>query len=272
MSAPDSMDAGSSPDALAGFKGAVAHLEPLSLTDIQLRADLQTRLDRKYLAPPAVAQDLVHAGAGRLEVLQIGNLRTFDYESVYFDTPDLDSFHGAAHSRRRRFKVRTRAYLDSGLCVLEIKTTGGRDETIKVRRDHPFEARHRLGSQEHDFIAEHLPGLDPRTLRPALSTLYSRTTLLGRSGARMTFDAGLRMQAPGGPETPTQNDVVIETKSPGAATPADRWLWNRGLRPIRVSKYAIGLAYLFPHLPANKWNRTLRTHFGWSPEPHRIPA
>ena len=35
-----------------------------------------------------------------------------------------------------------------------------------------------------------------------------------------------------------------------------------GVRPIGISKYCIAVALLHRTLPANKWNRTLRTHFG----------
>jgi hypothetical protein len=37
-----------------------------------------------------------------------------------------------------------------------------------------------------------------------------------------------------------------------------------GVRSIGVSKYCVAVALLDRTLPANKWSRTLRTHFGWS--------
>ena len=54
--------------------------------------------------------------------------------------------------------------------------------------------------------------------------------------------------------------MVVETKS-AAASPMDRLLWSRGVRPTRISKYATGLAALDPALPHNRWSRTLRRHF-----------
>jgi hypothetical protein len=58
---------------------------------------------------------------------------------------------------------------------------------------------------------------------------------------------------------------LVETKSTGAPTVADRLLWSAGERPVTISKFGVGMAALNPHLPANKWNRTLRRYFGWSP-------
>ncbi|MET0966868.1 MAG: hypothetical protein ABWZ02_10745 [Nakamurella sp.] len=60
-------------------------------------------------------------------------------------------------------------------------------------------------------------------------------------------------------------NYILQTKSPGAATPVDRMLWSQGHRPVSISKYCTGLAAVTPGLPANKWNRTLRNHFGWQP-------
>ena len=88
-------------------------LAAVTLAELNAAASLLTRVDRKYLLPVHAAQDLVHA-LGDAQVLQIGRRRSFAYASTYFDTPDLDSYYLAARGRRRRFKVRTRSYLDSG--------------------------------------------------------------------------------------------------------------------------------------------------------------
>ena len=58
------------------------------------------------------------AAFGRdLRVLDIDGRQSFAYESMYFDTPDLASYLGAAHGKRRRFKVRSRVYSDQETCV-----------------------------------------------------------------------------------------------------------------------------------------------------------
>ena len=63
--------------------------------------------------------------------------------------------------------------------------------------------------------------------------------------------------------------MLIESKTVGAATFTDAALWQLGQRPLAISKYCVGMALLRPELPANRWNRELRTHFGWTP---RRPA
>ena len=115
---------------------AVAALDPIGLAEVEQTANLQTRMDRKYLVPLDVADRLVAETMPDARVLTIDGGTRFGYESVYFDTADLAAYRGAAGSRRRRFKVRTRTYLNSGHTVLEVKTRNGRGETVKERMDH----------------------------------------------------------------------------------------------------------------------------------------
>ena len=51
--------------------------------------------------------------------------------------------------------------------------------------------------------------------------------------------------------------------APGAV---DAVLARMGVRPVRMSKYCIGVALLHPDMAANKWNRLLVRHFGWQRE------
>ena len=111
--------------------GIVNELEPISLNHLEATASLLTRRDRKYLVPLVSVEEML--SRTEMQVLEIDGSRIFRYESVYFDTPDLVSYRDAAHKRRRRFKVRTRSYLDSGICSLEVKTRERRGLTEKHR-------------------------------------------------------------------------------------------------------------------------------------------
>lgn len=237
-------------------------LAPIGLPELAALPDLQTRVDRKYVVPVGLASALVAAHARASAVLEVAGLRSLHYESTYLDTEDLVCFRAAAHGRRRRFKARTRAYLDTGLCLLELKTAGGRGETVKLRAPYPFEGRAWLSDDGRAVLAGWLGGrLDGGLpdLVPALTTRYRRTTLVDRaSGARVTIDADVRGWTPDGRHAPVCAGVVVETKAPtGAPTATDRWLWARGHRPVPVSKYCVGLAALTPGLATNKWHRVL---------------
>ena len=54
--------------------------------------------------------------------------------------------------------------------------------------------------------------------------------------------------------------LIVETKTAHGACEIDRALWSRGIRQLRLSKYATSMAALHPDLPANRWYRTLSRH------------
>lgn len=245
-------------------------LAPIGLDELAALDDLQIRRDRKYLVPLADLGALVAEVALGARVLTIGGARTFRYESVYFDTLDLASYLGAAHRRPRRFKVRTRSYLDTGGCMLEVKTRDVRSRTVKHR--HPYALAHRteLTDAGRQFVASIAQAeAAAHRLHPTLTTSYRRSTLIlpGTAGAdaRVTIDVALTWDRPDGRGAGLRHLALVETKTPGNPCPIDRTLWRHGHRPVTISKYCTGLAALSPDLPANKWNRVLRHHFDWHP-------
>lgn len=242
----------------------IAAFEPIGLHELVDAAALTTRVDRKYpldrRAAAAVLRDLHPA----TRVLEVDGARAMAYESVYFDTPDLLSYRMAAHGRRRRFKLRTRSYLDSEVSYLEVKTKGSRSATVKERIEYGLEDRDILTPDGREYAEAALDGIvehpEELELEPTLITRYERTTLyLPGSGSRATIDTRLSFEGDRTLHTPDL--VVIETKSAGAACELDRLLWAHGHRPASLSKFGTGLAALRPELPSTKWARVLRHHF-----------
>lgn len=240
-------------------------LGPIDLDGLNRQAALLTRVDRKYLVPRSVADDLVHELADRALALEIGGVRRFGYRSVYLDTPALASYHGAAQPRRRRFKVRIRSYLDSGERFVEVKTRGRRGVTAKERR--PAAHSDALDAAGHAYVREVLAdaGIDTTDvddLAPSLVTRYDRSTLfIPASAGRMTIDTSVSWRLPDGAGFASPGLTIVETKSGGSASDADRLLWSMKQRPRTVSKYATGLAVLRPDLPSNRWRPVMRRHF-----------
>jgi hypothetical protein len=241
----------------------LSQLPAVGLEELTTEAALLTRVDRKYLVPSATARKILSTFGGEARVLEMDGNRTFAYDSVYFDTPALDSYMLAARGRRRRFKIRTRTYLDSGVSFLEVKTEGAREATVKERIPYELGHREHLTDEGLAYVNETLAAVlgDVRfgPLEPVLSTRYNRTTLfLPESGSRATIDSDVIWQSPNGQPWVLDDAVVVETKSGSAPGPLDRHLWAHGVRPCRISKFATGMAALHPELPANRWNQTLR--------------
>lgn len=241
----------------------VRPLPAISLSDLDQVAALQRRVDRKYILSSSDLAAMVGDLSSRLAALDIDGRRAFAYESVYFDTLDLESYRSSALRRRKRFKVRTRSYVDDRTTMLEVKTRGARQITVKDRRPHSFDQRTVLGPECFDFVetVTGRAGLASHLL-PVLTTEYRRTTLVDLDDiTRLTIDADLRCTDVKLDAVHLGSAYIVETKSAGAPSTADRWLWAHGIRPTKISKFGTGLAVLNPELPSNKWHRTINRHF-----------
>ncbi|PFG35168.1 polyphosphate polymerase domain-containing protein [Sanguibacter antarcticus] len=242
-------------------------IAPVYLDELLNRAALQTRTDRKYVLAMDATIGLLEDLRERAQILEIAGSHTFGYESVYFDTPALRSFMLAARRRPARFKIRTRTYLDSGECWLEIKTRDRRGRTVKARQPHDLADRRRVTPAGHEFVRavldeQRLSSEEAATLRPTLVTRYSRATLLvpgatPATDSRLTIDTGLVCSRDDSAVVRLPSRAVVETKSGAGASAVDRLLWSRGQRPSQISKYGTGLVALDPRLPSAKWMRVL---------------
>lgn len=245
---------------------AIARFGAIGLDALVSEAALMTRVDRKYLVPLADLDAIIALLPRETVALEIDGARNFAYESVYFDTPDLLSFTMAARPRRRRFKIRTRSYVDTGGTYLEIKTRGARGTTVKERT--PYAAPgSALTDEALACVAEAFEaiGVDESRsdeLGATLITRYDRATLLAPDRvARTTIDTGLVWERPDGSGIALPTMAIVETKSPSQASLVDRLLWRHGHRPASISKYATGLAACTPGIARNRWARVLRGPF-----------
>jgi VTC domain len=221
--------------------------EAVDLDTLEQRSALQRRVDRKYVVDRATAGRLARALAFDHDALEIDGERLFAYESVYFDTPQLDCFHEQVVGLVPRFKVRSRLYADSGHCSFEVKLKLRDSSTAKEHGPCEVETHGRLVPEARRFVDETLTeaGLRaPRRLDPVLVTRFSRGTLGARDGSeRVTFDVGLELEHPGGGRALLRDGLVlVETKSQEGEGRADRLLAGDGVQEAALSKYRAGIA------------------------------
>lgn len=259
-----------------GFLGP-AGLASIGLDELNDRAAMLTRVDRKYALDAEQVPQVLAQLDPATRVLEIDRIRLQSYRSTYFDTPDLDSFLGTAHQRRRRFKVRTRLYTDSGLAFLEVKTRGARKTTVKERIPLPVEAAEAdvLTPAGLGWVADQLAGIGQDrgladALGPVLRCSYRRLTLAMPDGGRATVDTDLVWTGADGRALDCPSLVIVETKSGSSPSRLDRVLWSLGHRPARISKFGTAMAALDPSLPANRWTRVLRRS-GLAPSAPPLP-
>lgn len=219
----------------------------MSLSQLDERAALLRRVDRKY----ALERDVFRALADRLrddhEVLEIGDRRVFGYRTTYFETPDLRCFTDHVDGRLPRFKARTRLYQDSNECVFEVKLKTAEDETDKRQVDHPARDSERLTDAARQCLSEALADVRlevPDELERRLHSAFHRVTLSPRGGSeRLTCDLDVRLSSPEQRAVELRPDLVlVETKTEHGDSPADRELRRRGIEAVSLSKYRIGMS------------------------------
>ncbi len=224
-------------------------------------------VSRTYLVP-ALAAGAVLRDLGLAVIEDDGN-RFLLSQSVYFDTPGLACFHRLASGRRMAPLVRTRTQLDSGRCELEVEWQTGRGETTARRMPYDSAERFRLTPEGRAHVSSHWAGREAvDALAPTMSTMFRRATFVDVPAEyHLTLDLGLCFrQTRAWVEVPGRL-AVLRTGATRGTTPADQALRRAGFRPESFNEYCVGMAILNPDLPANRWNRTLRRHFGWEPVP-----
>ncbi|ANP48449.1 hypothetical protein J2Z21_005874 [Streptomyces griseochromogenes] len=260
---------------------SLAELRGATLAEVDAAAALQHRVDRKYLVPLDRARRLIAALADSHHVLDLGGRRTTSYLSTYFDTERLGAWRAHVQGRRRRWKVRTRLYVEDGLCRVEVKTKDGRGATVKHALKVPTADYGELTTQAADFVDEVLEQagipITAKELSASAEVRYVRAALADLDhGSRVTLDGTLSCHCDDRTAALDPGHVLIETKGGAQPAPADRLLLGMGVRSVSLSKYIVGQSLLTPGLPDNDVRRLARAHFTTEAHPapltERIPA
>lgn len=251
----------------------------VGLEEVLAGAAALTRFDRKYVVPRSAAAALLEGLDDSWRVLAVGGRRSTHYRSTYLDTADLASVRDHVQRRRRRWKARTRLYVEDGLRRIEVKVKDGRGRTVKTQADSAAGAALPEGAfpgPDRDFVVRTLAGhglaVDPATLGPTATVTYRRTTLVrfGEHPQRLTLDADLSCTLAGRRLWLDPDHVVVETKGDLRPGEPDRLLRDLGWRPRPFSKYAAAGSLLRTDIPDNDvrrlLGRVLHTH------PHVLPG
>ena len=228
-------------DQLAGYP-------PVSLGDLDERASLQRRVDDKYIVTLDQLDELLDELRSDHDVLDIDGCRTFEYRSVYFDTPDHRCFTDHVRDVKPRFKLRTRHYVTTSECVFEVKLKQADGETTKESIDYDGRSADRITDEGERLTRKALAGIDvdpPDDLKPTLVTAFRRSTLGLRDGPeRLTIDRELRLRCGDDALCLRGDRALLETKTEDGEGRADRVLRSAGVEPVSFSKYRLGIGCL----------------------------
>ena len=129
-------------------------------------------------------------------VLEVSGTRFHRYETLYFDTGNLDLYSKHHSGKFTRHKIRYRKYLDSQLCFFEVKTKTNKGRTLK-QRIRRADIREVIEGEAEALLRKETP-FRASDFRPALQVDFTRLTFVGKSSPeRLTIDMNLSYRVDG---------------------------------------------------------------------------
>ncbi len=257
------------------FSSGFSSCDLASLND---GAAMLTRIDNKYIVQSADLEALLASLTDHFDILEIGGRRGFTYATRYFDDAGRNAYYEHHQGKRKGFKVRSRRYLEAGLCFIELKMKEKRGTTIKQRLEYDYEGYDALNTEALQFVKNGYHGHYGKhftyQVQPVLDIQYQRLTLVSKDREeRMTIDTDLTFSN-GKTKLNAQRGIfIIETKSKNGRGHADRCLRSLHHYPIkRCSKYCIGMAALSEVTRFNHFLPTMRKLKIWDSPVRQISA
>lgn len=226
------------------LRTTISQFTPISLAEMD-SVKLLDRQDTKMVVPAMKLEAVLKRMSKDYFVLEVNDIRVNAYVSLYFDTPDWESYTEHHNGRKNRYKVRYRNYVDSDLSFFEIKFKNNKSRTVKtrIRKD---DLKTKLGTEEIELLKASTP-LNPSNLVPAIWVYYKRITLVSKDlQERVTVDLDIGFHKYGEDEKPIIESpglAIIEIKQQrfNRKSSALRTLHAEKIFPIRLSKYCLGV-------------------------------
>lgn len=235
--------------------------KPHGLEDLD-KASLMNRVDTKFIVPVAKLPKIFDAIRDHYTVLEIGGLRCFRYQSVYYDTHS-HLFYNMHHSGRlNRHKVRLRRYVDSDIQFLEVKFKNNKKRTIKKRIE--LDSFHDFQPEDYDNFLREVGLPQNLKLHPCLTSNYQRIAFASEErGERLTVDVNLEneyLSRSNPRKTHLEKLAIVELKQSriDRTSPFFKVVREMGIRPSGFSKYCMGMTLTQRHNEDIKTNRFKR--------------
>ncbi len=209
------------------------------------------RIDTKYLVNVKDVADIIKELEKDYYVLNIKDIRLFNYDNVYMDTKALDFYYAHERGDQVRVKVRTRNYVDSNLCFFEYKHKEG-----KLIRKFRYQADPKLFGKmdeeaQHFFQSIYgslMEGATKIEVGPIMKTTYKRFTLCSKHGdERITIDLDLSFEDPNNKASKKielPQVAIIESKASSENSRSAKIMKKFGVKKAwGCSKYCLGLIY-----------------------------
>ncbi len=235
-------------------------MQPIDLSEMK-GIKLMNRIDTKYLAAEPDVMHILEMALEHYRVQEIEGMRVANYDTIYYDTADLDMYILHHNRKLRRQKIRTRTYVDSGIAFLEIKNKNNRGRTKKIRTPIGLgDFRDFKGNASAvDFIynESHYP---LTRLSPHVRTSFSRITLVNKGKTeRLTIDMDVAFEnLRTGERSALPGVAIIELKQDGLThSEMKDILLELRIQRKKVSKYCVGTVLTNPGVKSNRFKEKI---------------
>lgn len=250
------------------MQSVIKKFEPISLAELNSKAELMDRKDNKYILSSDELKEFLYSIIDEFYILEIDGKREFDYVSNYLDTDGFKTHRDHNQNRRRRYKIRYRSYAQTDKHFFEVKLKGFRNSTQKYRvnltKDEittsPNESLKRFFLST---LNSHYTDLSLPELKQSIRVDYRRFTLVSKEQEeRITIDNNITYCDDQNIIALDPHRWIIEVKSPDLSTPSDAKLRSMGLRSVSLcSKYCIGINLLKYPKVNNRFSPIIRKYF-----------
>ena len=244
---------------------AMTNLHPISL-DQMGSVKLMNRIDTKYVASEHLLPDILQQAQTNYYIQEIDNQRIEPYDTLYYDTPDLQMYLTHHNRHLQRQKIRIRTYLNTQQTFLEVKNKNNKGRTKKKRIPLNTTNIHAITSDQYEWLSRK-SWYDIASLLPQLHTRFERITLVNRAlTERITIDTNLRWQNMQTGLTAALGPLLILELKRDGNQPSEMLhiLADLRIKPLKISKYCIGTALTNPNIKTNRFKPKIRLLQKWT--------
>ena len=223
---------------------------PISLDEMD-SVKLMNRTDVKYFFHSSKLVEILRRAINDYRVLEISQMRKFQYYTTYFDTPELKLYNEHLNGKLNRYKIRQRRYDATGVEFFEIKFKTNKGRTLKSRIENTKHEKY-LNDLTDSFLRKKTP-YSNEFLHEAIRNDFIRITLVNNDlTERATLDYNLSFSDSHQDYTCPQLGIAeIKQDNLSGPSPLIRIMRELKIRPEGISKYCLGVASLYPDVKIN---------------------
>ncbi len=222
------------------------------------QVSLLNRVDTKFIFDIEKLAVVLLELQKHYSILDINGTRLNQYDSIYFDSPDLKLYHLHHNDRKNRFKIRYRKYVDSDLSFFELKMKNNKGRTNKkrIKTDDIYKY---LTSEAKALFDKNISDREKWNFQFCIQILFNRLTLVDKKfSERATIDLNLTYQKDTN-KVVKDRLVIVELKQSkqNRKSPMFEILKNNGVYPYKISKYCLGILSCYPNVKYNRFKKKL---------------